>query len=258
MNRIWLSDDPDSIDLPRGESALWIVSDRWPGILSAKRWTTRKQFMADPYRFLKPTSSLVLVGLVSALTTPSNRVKTGQFFTDPLPGVTRYSVDDMLFVTDPWRLWWHFGCVEAPFNDCFTSYRLESRWNRYVEGQEPNPCSKEILAKYGDGVIAAVAPFRFAKVNIRVVDLPEEVHVLYQIEKARAFNEEPTINKILKRLGKFADEVFQERCVPSYRDLFRSSQVNIVATDLGVDRFLVTWLRERIDLINFAAERFAV
>jgi hypothetical protein len=266
MSRIWLTDDLDQVDVPRGDDALWIFPDGHPhvsgGVLSlfplvhSVNEKTVSVFMKAPAQYLKSMKYIILVNLVSGITTPSNRVKTGQWFTDPLDGIERYSIDDKLFIVDPWRMWWHFGCAGIWFNECNTSFTLEGKWLRYIEGKEQNPCTKEALLQYGKGVIKAPAPFTFSSVDIQTIEMSADVHTGYLREKESAFSEETTINAIIARLSKYAQMVWPARLVPSFRSMFSSGSINVVSTDLGVDQYLVSAIRARIDLLQFASEEF--
>jgi hypothetical protein len=255
MSRIHLTTNLDAVDAPRGEVALWVYGNRGRRPL-ASRCVTVTELLDRPGELMRGIRTMVVVGLVSEITTPGNRVRTGKLLTDPLPGVERISIDDRLFTADPWRLWWHFGCVGVWFGGHDVSYALEGRWNRYVEGAGPNPCTPEEIVRYGDGVVIAERPFHFETVTIRVVQVDPDDHARYQAEKAAAFAQETTATKIISRLARFADEALPERSVPSTRDLFKSRSVHVVATDLGVDQFLTRGIRERIDLTNFIAEHF--
>lgn len=258
MSRIWLTDDLDDVDEPRDAQTLWIYPAKSGAVApAADRAMTDKAFLADPWTHLRDTRRLVIVGLVSQITTPSNRVATGQFFTDPLPGVERASVDHLLFIRDPWRLWFHFGCAGVDFAGCHHSYACESQWQASIIGRRANPCTAENLERYGRGVIRATRPFRFERVHILEESMGAAAHAEYQREKAAAFDEETTPAKLIKRLARVADRLYPFRVVPDYRALFASPEVYVRATDLGVDRYLVGQIRDRIALINHAAEAFA-
>lgn len=255
MSRIFLTTTPDLLDLPRDRSAVWLHANRAPRPL-AERTVTMGDFMRDPHGAVRGADVLIVVGLVSQITTPGNRVKTGQWLTDPWPsGPRRVSVDDKLFITDPWRLWWHFGCVGADYMGLATSYRAESMWRNSLVGKEPNPVTLENVLRYGHDVVRALNPFRF-DYSVRVELMPPDVHTAYLSEKERAFSEERTINAIIDRLSAFAQRVYPERQVPSFRAMFNSSRLSVVATDLGVDRWLVAQIEERVRLINGVAEAF--
>lgn len=258
MSRIWLTDRPDDVTEPRGSDTLWIYPAKggWSAP-QTERVMTDKAFLADPWTQLRGTDRLVIVGLVSQITTPSNRVATGQFFTDPLPEVERVSIDPLLFLRDPWRLWFHFGCVGVNFGGCHHSYACESQWQASIIGKRDNPCTIDNLEQDGRGVLHAPRPFRFERVELHEEPLGAEAHAEYQQEKAAAFDEETTPTALIKRLAKVADRLYPFRTVPDYRALFASRDVHVRATDLGVDRYLTGQIRDRINLINYAAERFS-
>lgn len=256
MSQILLTNCVTNVDAPREQDALWIYGSGWTPPNDASSVPV-KVFMDDPWRHLRGKRRLVLLGLVSSITTPGNRVKTGQFFTDPLEGFERWSIDDKLFVVDPWRLWWHFGCVGEPIANCNTSYRMESQYKQYVEGRGENPCDKKNLLRHGTGRLKSLRPFRFGRVEYHIEPMPAGVRLDYAKEKELAFHEEHTINAILKRLGDFVQRVYPERHIPSHGELFKMRAkllpLTIKATDLGIDCLLLSWIRERIDLIEFAA-----
>jgi len=257
MGKIHLTDNHDQLNLPRGREAVWLHSakDRRP---RAERCVTLPEFLDAPWESVKGADLLVVVGLVSRFCTPGNRVRLGQYLTDPWKGPERVSVDDRLFIVDPWRMWWHFGCAGIDFGGCSVSYTLETRWNGFVVGMRENPCVASELDRYGLGVIEARGAFKFEPINIHVEPMPEEVRERYATEKEVAFNEEATPAAIIKRLAAFASSVYPPRSVPSFRDMFRARHLEVRATDLGVDRFLVGQIMLRAELTNYAAERFAV
>lgn len=255
MSRIHLTSDSSLVDAPRGAGALWVYGNKATRP-NAERAVTIKQLLDDTKAYMTGIRWVVAVGLVSDITTPSNRVKTGQVLTDPLPGVERISIDEKLFITDPWRMWWHFGCAGVWFGGFNVSYTLEGRWNQYVEGATENPCAPDEVAKYGDGVISARAPFRFDSIDIDVVEIDSATKRAYLAEKAAAFDEEHTVNSIITRLSGFAQTALPCRSVPTYRSMFDSRILTVKATDLGVDQFIVKGIRERADLTNFIADHF--
>jgi hypothetical protein len=257
MSQIWLTEDDELADVPRHARALWIYhpKDRRP---RAERVVRLGEFMEAPWKALAPVEILVIKNLVSRILTPSNRVKLGQFFTDPLEGFERYSVDRALFIVDPWRMWWHFGCVGVNFGTCHTSYLLETKWGLYLRGCMENPCSPEALNRWGTGVLHWCRGFKFAEIDLAVLPVSDEIQAAYQAEKAAAFAEEPTFGAIIKRLALKAQTLCPRRLMPLPRDLLSCPVAQIRATELGVDRFLLRGLQDRIALINHAAERFSV
>lgn len=254
MSRILLTKEPNTLDLPRDGRTLWLHHPKER--IEAERTLDLPTFMEKGWDAIAGVDLLVVVGLVSRLCTPSNRVRIGQFLTDPWDGPPRISVDDKLFITDPWRLWWHFGCVAAPWGECYTSYKLETQWNSSLVGMRENPCTPQEVERWGKGVISAINPFRFTEVDVHVEPMSKDVQEDYAEEKERAFNEETTHTAIIKRLASFADRVYPFRAVPSFRQLFDSESAVLRLTDLGVDRWLKQQLQLRIDLTNYVAEHF--
>lgn len=256
MSRIFLTTSPEALDIPRDGTALWLYADDAcrPDV---PRAISLSRFMSDPHGATRDADVLVVHGLVSRITTPANRVRTGQFLTDPWPsGPPRLSVDDKLFIVDPWRMWWHWGCVGADFGGLHTSYRAESLWRASLEGRATNPVTLEAAVKYGTGVIRACNPFRF-DFHAQILPMSTSVHDEYAAEKERAFTSEHTITAILKRLSAFASRVCPDRRVPSFREMFSARRLHVVATDLGVDRWLLAQIEERVRIINGVAEAFA-
>ena len=186
-------------------------------------------------------------------------MKYGQFLTDPWVGPPRMSMDTHLFIGQPWRMWFHFGSVDAPFGEqhekYHTSYRVETDWNFWLEGKLPQqPCTMERIRKYGDGVVAFRDGFRFDTQNIRVVELDEAAHAEYLHEKELAFDECRTPAALIKRLAACAQRLCPDRTIPT--DLTSSRSATIVATNLGIDRHLLSQARLVFELTNQIAELF--
>jgi len=253
MSQILLTSSFDAAPFDRGPRTVWLHGNR--DSIAAERTVALSQFLDKPRESVAGAELLVVCGLVSRLCTPSNRVRLGQFLTEPWWGPPRVSVDTHLFVGDPWRMWWHWGCAGKPFANYYTSYRLESDWKRYVETGAGNPCAIERIVEFGAGVVQHRGGFRFGRVDIRFEQLSSQAHEEYAAEKERAFAEEKTVAAILRRLAAFAGRLYPERVVP--RDLFEFRNHEIRVTDLGVDTYLAGRIREAVALTNAVAERFA-
>lgn len=229
-----------------------------PRVGDGCRVVTWPTFAAAPEAHLRGIKRLVVVGLGRILS-PSNRTKVGPLLLRPLPGVERVSVDRTLFFGEPWRAWWHFGCVGAPFGIYSYSYLVESHWRGAQEGAREDPVSLAQIVKHGRGVIRALAPRFFGDFAHRVVPLGADAHAAYAEEKARAFEHEHTSAALLARLGAFAQKLCPERSVPPERALWRGigEVPPIVHTDLAVDAWLVGELRSRVNLTNGIFEAFS-
>ncbi len=209
--------------------------------------------LADPERWCEGGATMVIVGL-SRLMTPSNRVKLGRVLLRPRAGLRRISVDELLFVSEPWRLWWHFYAVGAAGHWGLTdSFLAETRWNAAVEMQTPDPFGVESVSVAAAGVVRAIDPFVFQPVAVDTIPATKEVHAAYSQLKETLFTHEKTVAAIIKRLAAFAQASCPDRAVPSSAQLFKKPPARIVRTDLAVDTFLVGQLLDRIRLTNAIA-----
>jgi hypothetical protein len=211
----------------------------------------------EDYRpsMLEGKSTLVVVGL-SRILTPANRTKVGPHLLRPIPGVKRVSIDSLLFIVEPWRAWWHFGCVGAKYREYTYSYLAESRWKSAQEGRDEDPFSLSEIGKWGDGVIRSLEPKHFGQVRVTTLDVGADAERDYQALKLKAFDEEHTASAIIKRLADFAQEVCPERKVPAVSQLFKRADHTIVSTSLGVDKWLVGQLLGLVELTDGIARRF--
>lgn len=200
------------------------------------------------------TGTMVTVGL-SRMMTPTNRVKLGQAFLRPWPGLRRMSIDDRLFHVEPWRMWWHFfgaGINPWGYTDSFLA---ESRWKAATEYESDDPFSVEhVLSAMRDAVDVRRDAFSFGPVEYKTVEVSEDVKALYAAEKEAAFTDEKTHSGIIRRLAKVAQGAFKERFIPTPARMFSKPTRQVVATDLPVDRFLVGQLAAVVDLTNAIAE----
>lgn len=250
---IYLTNDRDSLSLPKDSKTVWLHHKSEP--TNAERMVDLPTFLGDPRAAVRGADLMIVCGLVTKLCNPANRVKLGQFLTEPWWGPPRVSVDRCLFVGEPWRMWWHWGCVQKPFAEYFTSYRLESDWRRYIDTEQGNPCALERVVEFGSGVVEWRGGFRFDRVVTHVEKMSSEAHERYRAEKAKAFDEEKTPAAIIRRLGEFAFLEYPLRSVP--KDIFARSSLSIAVTDFAVDRYLVGRIMEMVSLTNGIAEAFA-
>lgn len=214
-------------------------------------------FVEAPRAALVSCSLLVVVGL-SRILTPANRTKLGPYLLRPTPGLRRISVDRTLFIAEPWRAWWHFGCVGAAYQDYTYSYLAESHWRAAQDGVREDPFTIDAITNAGKGVIVAQGGPYFEPLQIKRVQMPEAVHTAYAQEKERAFNEEHTPKAIIGRLESFARAALPERSVMSVSQLFAHRRPMVTQTDLRVDDWLVGQLGRLVEMTNQVAERFAV
>lgn len=252
--RIYLHRDPGALSLPVGEGALCVTAKGYaaPRTLPGCRHAAWPITMAD----LRAHDTVVLVGL-SKMVTPANRTPISPLVLDPHPGLQRIVVDRALFTVEPWRAWFAFGAVGAEYDGYTYSYLAESHWRAAQDGKRPvDPFSAESIARWGRGVVSAPDPWR---IDLRetVVPADDATRAAYAEEKARAFDEEHTENALLRRLGAWVQARHPGRKMPAPADLWRRERVEVVRTDLGVDRFLADRLRRLAVLTNRVADTFA-
>jgi hypothetical protein len=256
---IYLTSTPETAPVDRGPRALWVHPDR-----AHRRpvvpWTvSAAEYFELPMADIRRADVVVVVGL-SQIVTPGNRVRTGPRLTEPWDGPPRVSVDRALFLGEPWRAWWHWGCVRAPWDDVETSFRMENLCAQALDKRRPDPCTIEEFVRVGTGVVRADdTAARFGGLDVEV--LPTDP-TGYDEEKARAFEEETTPAGLTRRLGQWAQAREPRRSVPTTARLFlelgRGRPPKVVATDLPVDRWLVSRLRHLIDLTDGIADAFRV
>jgi hypothetical protein len=212
--------------------------------------------LAEPGQWLERQGTQIVVGM-SRLLTPSNRVRLGQAVLRPRQGLTRISVDELLFVSDPWRAFWHFYAVGAHEGGGLTdSYLAETRWKAAHEMRTPDPFNRERIVSAMDGIVEGHDPFRFGPVEIETRLSPEDAHLRYVLEKERAFTDEATFPAIVRRLAGIAQDAVPERSIPGISSIFRHRDrrpIRIVRTDLKIDEYLVGELLHRIEITNAIA-----
>jgi hypothetical protein len=253
---IVLSKDPSSVALEVGDEAVCVRHKSYgpPPTRDGCLHVTWDEYEPN---MLRGRTTMVVVGL-SKIITPGNRTKVGPFLLRPVPGVRRIVVDRTLFVSEPWRAWFPFGCVGAPYREYTYSYLAESHWRAHIDGaRTDNPFALDVIVEHGRGVIRSTYERFFDEPRIETIGVPQEVHEKYAKLKARAFEEETTIKAIIARLSAFAASVCKTRRIPSPSSLFASAGApTIYKTDLKVDEFLTKRLLELVELTNGIARAF--
>jgi hypothetical protein len=217
---------------------------------------TWEQFELEPYRYIESKKTMIVVGL-NRLLTPSNRVKRGPLLLRPYPNLRRVSVDRCLFVSEPWKAWFHFGCVGAPYGQFTYSFLAESRWRAWHNDERgENPFSEDEIVRWGEGHISADHSAYFDGINVDVVPVSNAVQTDYEELKEACFAEEKTASAIIQRLAKFAGEVAPERTFPARHRLWAKRSHKMVRTDLPVDVWLVGELLTLASMTDGVARRF--
>lgn len=262
---IWLTDNTRRVPLDRGKRSLWVYSDKWERP-EAERAVPAAEFIEHPWSHYsaETTDTVIIVGM-STIVTPSNRVKTGPFLNEPWSG-RRESIDRCLFVGEPWRAWWHWGCVGAKWHDAIAgdvvqhSFAMENRWNQYLDNRRPDPCSLESFKAIGKNIVITGSHTpRFGGMDIEVIPVMHLYGEEYLAEKEKAFEHMTTWRGIVKALSAFAQRVAPERRVPSVSQIFNAlgkTRPSLVISDLPVDRWISSHLRYLVDLTDGIAEAF--
>ena len=213
---------------------------------------------AQAFRESWGEGTMVMVGL-SRIFTPSNRCKMHEIFHRPRAGVGWFSLDDRLFVGEPWRMLWHFTAVGVNYAGMTDSYLAESRYDRAEAEREPCPFRLEEVLRYGSGAVVVDGAFRHGKMLVEEYDTTPAEKEAYQKEKALAFEHEKTLPAILKRLVAVAKAALPKRLMPTSTQISgypSGASIRVVRTDLPVDRFLTERLQRVVDLTNGIAEDF--
>lgn len=220
----------------------------WPAVPFAT-------FCETPRAHLDGADTLVFVGLSQAMTPSSRTHMVWEVLFNKLASVRRISVDEVLFRGAPWRAWFHFGFVGARYRDYTYSFIAESQWRTFVEGaREDDPFALDEVLRWSRGVVSSSGRAHFDALAIETIELGLAVHAEYAVAKTAAFEEETSANAIVKRLAAFAAAACPRRAVPAPHRLWAARRPQIIATDLPVDRWLVSRLVGLADLTNGIAE----
>ena len=113
-----------------------------------------EELEANPRGVMGDRTTLVMVGLSRAMT-PSNRThELWEILFNATPGWHKVSLDTTLFVGEPWRAWFHWGFVGAPYREYTYSYLAESHWKAHREGTlSVDPFDLETVTRWGRGVV---------------------------------------------------------------------------------------------------------
>lgn len=229
-----------------------------PAALSGVRSIGFDEFESAARAHLQGVETLFVVGLNRAMT-PSNRTaEVFEILFNATPGLAKVSIDRTLFVFEPWRAWFHFGLVGAPYLDYSYSYLAESDWKGWRDGfRTENPFDVETVERFGRGVIETQGGTAYIDaLEIETIEQSDAVHTDYSRLKSQCFVEERTITPILRRLAAFAQGVCPTRTIPSRTQLFRRRRHSVVVTDLGIDRYLATELADLTQLTQAIHEAF--
>lgn len=259
MSSIILSKDIGSlfVECEKGTICVYHKSYQTPVLPDDVRCVEFSVFEKNPRRYMEGIPSLVFVGLNKAMTPSTRTHDVFEVLFNNSKDLKKISVDKTLFVSEPWRAWFHFGLVGARYREYTYSYLAESRWNSYVDRViEADPFSIDEIRKYGKGKIRSMYDRYFDSIRINVENVSDSFHEKYQEEKRRAFDEEHTLFAITRRLESVAKEAFPKRKIPNKTTLFSKDSHEIFVTDLPIDTFLVRKITDIANLTNEIGNSF--
>lgn len=255
---IILTPDTGTVALPDvGAEALCVRHPKYVAPTTGPACThmTFPEFERDPRGAANGKRVLVMVGM-NRIISPANRTQNVfEFLHNDSRHLRKISVDRTLFVAEPWRTWFHFGFVGAPYREYTYSYLAETHWRAAQDGLRGDPFSLEAISAAGDDVVRATYASYF-DLSTETLALSASAHQDYQKLKAACFDEEHTIAAILRRLGEFAQQSHPWRTLPTPASLFEHRTHRLRVTDLPIDRYLVGRLRALADLTNAIGAHF--
>jgi hypothetical protein len=253
--KIILCENTAAAEIPtRGRVLVVCHKGYEPPLSAGGRVVDFESFKSSCRESVRNLDTLVLIGL-NRIMTPGNRTEdVWELLFNQTPQLNKVSVDNTLFVSEPWRSWFHFGLVGAPYRDYTYSYIAESHYRAFVDGvRTDDPFSLDELLRWSSGVVASDHR-RWFSLTVKTIPMSAAIHAEYAEKKRAAFDEETTVNPILRRLTAFAARCCTDRDVPDPIQLFRRRRHEIVATDLPIDRWLVCRLRHLAALVNGVAK----
>lgn len=257
--RIILAKDTGFVRLDVGSEALCVHHKSYTPPLTSPgcRHIVFDEFKKNPRGAMMGRSTLVLVGM-NRIITPSNRTEeVFEVIHNNSTDWLKISMDRTLFISKPWRAWFHFGSVDASYREYTYSYLAESHWNAFQKGRiSADPFSFDIISEFGDGVIETTYRRYFDDITVDVVQTTEEDKAIYAELKTACFEEENTAPAIIRRLAAFARDICPQRSIPVAARFFNRMAHHIIRTDLGVDEYLVGELLSMARLTDAIGDRF--
>lgn len=173
-----------------------------------------------------------------------------------LEDMQRYAIDVVPYIGLLWRVFPQFSLAGVPFGKYTYSYLLESHYNSFLEGVRPdNPLTLDNIRQHARGHVSIDYPAYFMEPIVEVVPMPADTHEKYQILKARLFDEETHVTKIIKGLADYTKTSCLKRSIPAEHKIFEMPDaVRIVRTDLNVDKYLTEKLLNKVREVNAVCE----
>jgi len=221
------------------------------------RYLAFDEFKKSPRERLSGVRRLAVVGL-NKIITPANRTEeVFEILFNNTGELVKVSIDHTLFVSEPWRAWFHFGLTGTRYREYSYSYLAQSHYNSFRDGAAAqDPFSIDAIEEWGRGAVLSTYETYFAPLEVEIVETSAQVKLAYARLKEECFEEEHGIARIIMRLARFAQSACPRRSIPTPSACFDRARHRIVASDLKVDAYLVSRLRELCDLTNAVGSRF--
>jgi hypothetical protein len=258
MKKIILSLNPENVNLNLKGKVLCVYHKNY--LLPRKqnwKYILFQEFQYNARDYINNIDHLVIVGLTNLLN-PGNRCDmVWEILMNNTTELSKISIDRVLFISKPWRLWFHFGVINAKYLQYTYSYVAESHYNAWIRGTHPeNPFSIDTIKKYGNNVIFCEYKKYFTNINIETIKLDSNIHKEYQLLKEECFKKFSTIHKIITELSKFAKNSCPQRNIPSQASIFSKRSHKIIKTDLKIDEYIVSERLKLVSLTNKIAGEF--
>ena len=257
--QIILTPNPRFVDASGWENPLCVSADEHTGIIGCDS-VHISEFRQDARELVNGYDTVVFIRL-SEMMTPSNRTDDVWEFTFNQMETPAVSVDEKLFRSDPWRSWFHFGLVGAEYRDYTYSYLAETDYEQYFNGAtDENPFSIEEISKWGGGIIESDYQEYFTEFEVEVgYDATPEEEYEYSELLDELFETKNTVGQVRRGLEDYADEIYPERYMPKRHQLFNDEKEwRLKRTNLPIDEWRASYLRELVDLTNSILEEFYV
>lgn len=257
--RIVLTQAPQELDVSRWDEPLCVHPDGADAIPDCDS-TPLSEVREQPRSALEDHDTAMFLGLTDMMT-PSNRTDDIWEFAFNQMETPAVSVDTYLFRSDPWRAWFHFGLVGAQYRDYTYSYLAETDYDQYFNGKrDENPFSLAEIGEWGEGVIESHYEQYFRTFEVATdyeTDASEEYEYSELVDEL--FAEKNTMGQVRRALDSYADEIYPDREIPSRHQLFRGSREwELSVTDLPIDQWRASYLRDLVELTNGIVEGFHV
>jgi len=201
---------------------------------------------------LSGIDNIVFVG-TNRIITPSNRTKpVFELLFTGTRNINKISVDNVPFISQPWRFWFHFGITNTIYSDYDYSYAAETDYDKFQdELSDYNPFSLEEMVRWSKETVKVNYNAYFVDYEIIEIKLFPDVVDEYNTLKDKLLDTEPNINSVLRKLKKFAKARCRERSIPQLHSIFNNPNgLRIIKTNLGIDNYLTQQLVNIIKLIN--------